>query len=455
MKYLKELIIEFDKNQYDRLLGENFTQTEKRIFKIYRDTSKPLNDKDVAELLSIKESTLKKLQSKLLNEVIVLFSSDDIIDKINFLSTNNNHRIILHLARKEIKILEESKDLEKLSDLCYLVPSKMLNGLIDSFDLDEIAFFRDRFIKLNPNKKETKKTILKIVFLILKGYQFDQKKDDALLYKKEIDALEISDNIELQFWNNKLLGDYYTIIGQDSNYYKHIKANYILVSENLNAFSKKSILNSKLSYTFCLVADNEFLEAYNLIKELFEDKTNSIKSGLRYVDLLSQVCIVLGKYEEARKVILENYPINNDKPGKFAEIYFGNTTILALIDILENKLDDAFAKISVAKIGLKKQYFIYLDCLLRLVEQAYFYKIKNYAIAENLHKKNLKFYQYHKIKDLDVIENAHKLVCQFYKMDFSDKKIKPKYQKYLNELNQGEFAFIGHFIERLNPQFKV
>lgn len=455
MKYLRELIIKLDENQFEKLLINKFTQTEKQILKAYRDSNKLVDDKSLALELSIKESTLKKLQSKLLNEVIVFFSSEDILDKIEFLSVNNNHRILLHLARKEVKKLEKSKDFEKLSNVCYLVPGKMLNGLLDSFNLAEIYFFRDKFIELNPVDKENEKATIKMISLILKGYQFDVKKDNVVQYKEEIDAIKINDTPELKFWMNKLLGDYYSASGLVDYYYKYTTDNFKLVSENPTLFAAKTILNSKLSYTYCLVEENNFEDAYNLIKALFEDKTNNIKSGLCYVDLYSQICIVLGKYEEARATILANYPINNEKPGKFAEIYFGNTTILALIDILEDKLDEAFIKISVAKIGLKKQYFIYLDCLLRLVEQAYFYKIKNYELAENLHKKNLKFYQYHKITDLDIIENGHKLICQFYKMDFSGRAITPKYQKYQNELNHGEFAFIGHFIERLNPHFKI
>lgn len=451
MKYLKKLIANLDAEQYESLLTMPLTNTEKKLINFYRERNTSLDDVSLAESLSIKESTLKKIQSKLINEVLSFFSlSDNLMDKLDFLSKNNSHRLLMHIAKKEMKLLEKSKNYKLLSELCFNTPFKMLNGLLDSFCLEDIFLFRDKFIALNPTK-QYEITKLNIVVLILEGYQFNPKKDDIVDYKKRIDLINTEKNLVLEFWKNKLLGDYFNITCEYDKYLDCIKKNYLLTQGNLSKFSKENIVSSELIYSFYLVEHNKFQEAYDLLQKVFERKTYEIKKGMRYVDLFSQLCIVLGKYEEARKTILDNYPINNAKPGKFAEIYFGSTTILAIIDILENKMEDAFEKISVAKIGLKKQYFIYLDSLLRLVEQAYFYKTKNYSLADSFYQKNMKFYQYHDLEDLIAMKNGHKVIHYYYKMNFN-KRNSTKCQQYIKDLNQGELAFVGHFLEKLGQK---
>ena len=116
---------------------------------------------------------------------------------------------------------------------------------------------------------------------------------------------------------------------------------------------------------------------------------------------------------------------------------------------MEGNNEKAHKKILAAKIGLKKQYFIFLDALLRLVEHAYYLKIKDFEFVDSLYQKNIKFYQYHEVGGLEIIFGAHKLIAAFAKQAFDKKPLSEKCKEYQNELDKGDFAFIGHFIKKL------
>ena len=99
MKYLRELIKKISQNDFELLKIQNFTATEKKLLVLYRNDKKELDDEFLATQLSLKPSTLKKLQSKLLFDVLKVLSSENILDQINFLAKVNCHRILLHIAK--------------------------------------------------------------------------------------------------------------------------------------------------------------------------------------------------------------------------------------------------------------------------------------------------------------------------------------------------------------------
>lgn len=450
MKYIRELIKKIPKADYDLLQKHSFSKTEKELIAHYRNDKEENTDEFLAAKLLVKVSTLKKLQSNLLVDIIVVLASEDIFEQTNYLSSVNCHKLLIHTARKKIIKLQKENNIELLAKMYLDVPYKLLSSVLTDYNIKELKKFNKEFQQIKPGVSyESVK--LEILLYILEFMQLNTLTDKYKVWlEKSIQKIDTLGNPELEFWKNKLIGDYYELIDEEK-YFEIIKANMELVNQNAFDFNKTLIINSKLQYCFYLIHNNKFQETYDFYRQLELEYPETVGTGksLRYNDMISQVCIVLGKYEEARKFILIGCPIEDEEPGKFAEIYFGNTTILAMLDILEGNLEKAYKKISAAKIGLKKQYFIFLDSLLRIVEQAYYFKIKDYDFVDSLHQKNIKFYKYHESVDLEVLLSAHKIITAYVKQDFDKKQLSEKYEDYLKELSQAEFAFIGHFIKNL------
>lgn len=448
MKYIKELVNKISEVQFEKLTNSAFTETELKLLHYYRTSDKEETEEKIAENLGLKCNTLNKLQSKLVNDILLFFNpTNEIVDKISFLAVNNCHRIMLHIGRKEINQLIKNKQQKELAFLYKTLVYKLLSSIIDIYDIKEVRHFANAYKKLEPTEVlEYNK--LYMVVLILDLMQRNELNEEEIIYfQNEIESLEIGDDVIALHWKNKFYMDFYGFIDSEK-VLECIKANYDLVTQNESLFSENLIVNTKLMYCFYLLEQQQFEELYAYYFEIYRQHPHE-KKGIRYVDLMAQLCIVLNKYDEARAFILESYPIENDDPGPFAEFFFGNTTILAMIDILQNKMEDAFRKISVAKIGLKKQYFIFLDSLLRLVEQAYFVKTKDFEMAEILHLKNLKFYQYHTLAGLEIMESAHKILNAYAKQAVIKKPLSTKYQAYFEPLSKGDYAFIGHFIQKV------
>lgn len=450
MKYLREFVKKNSAENFDILIAHSFSDTEKDLLLHYRQDTQDEADSYIANKLEIKISTLKKSQSKLLKEAIEILSSDHIMDQMAFLSHVNCHRILLHFAKKKITQLKKENNIELLAKLYLNIPYHLLSSVITDYNIKDLKKFREEYKKLKPGLSfdSVKQEILVYILEFMQFNKITAKEEK--LFKEHCLIIDTLDNKELEFWKNKLIGDYYHFTDEEK-FLDIVKKNFDLVNKNEFNFNKKLIVNSKLQYCFYLISKNEFQETYSFFHQLIKEYPDELGfgKGLRYVDLISQVCIVLGKYEEAKKWIFSAYPIEDEEPGKFAEMYFGNTTILALIDILEDNLEKAYKKISVAKIGLKKQYFIFLDALLRIVEQAYYLKMEDFDFADSLYQKNLKFYQYHQVEDLKVMEGAHKILSAYAKQAFDKKPLSDKVRNYQDELNSGDFAFVGHFIEKL------
>lgn len=450
MKYIEEFIKKISAEDFNILIGQAFTKTEIDLILYYRNQAEDVSDENLATQLGIKPSTLKKIQSNLLFEAIRILSSDYIIDQTAYLSSVNCHRILIHVTSKKLSELKKEQNTEELIKLYTDIPYKLLGALITDYDIKKLNKFKKEFQILKPGLSyESVK--LEILLYILEYMQYDSLSDEQIKwFETDFHKIDTLGNPELEFWKNKLVGDYYHLVDGDK-YLELVKDNLELVNNNSFDFSESLILNSKLQYCFYLINHNKFQETYDFYNQLTLEypKILGTSKGLRYTDLISQVCIVLGRYEEARSFILNAYTIEEDEPGKFAEIYFGNTTVLAMLDILEGNFEKAHKKISVAKIGLKKQYFTFLDALLRLVEQAYYFKIKDYEFADSLYQKNIKFYQYHKIDGLEVIFGGHKILSAYAKKDFNKKPLSAKCKEYQHELDQGDFAFIGHFIKNI------
>lgn len=450
MRYIRELIKKIPESDFSLLQAYAFSNTEKELIAHYRNDKEEDTDDFLAAKLLIKVSTLKKLQSNLLVDIINVLASEDIFDQTAYLSSVNCHKLLIHIARKKINESIKEENTELLAKIYVDIPYKLLSSVLTDYNIKELKKYKKEFQRLKPGKSyESVK--LEILLYILEFMQINTLSEKYKAWLEDtIKKIDTLGNPELEFWKNKLIGDYYELIDEEK-YFEIIKANMELVNQNLFDFNKPLIINSKLQYCFYLIHNNRFQETYDFYNQLEKEYPDTVGTGksLRYNDMISQVCIVLGKYVEAREFILKGYPIEDEEPGKFAEIYFGNTTVLAMLDILEGNLEKAYKKISAAKVGLKKQYFIFLDSLLRLVEQAYYFKIKDYDFMDSLYQKNIKFYKYHDTADLEVLLSAHKIITAYAKQDFDKKQLSEKYVDFQNELNQGEFAFIGHFIKNL------
>ena len=78
--------------------------------------------------------------------------------------------------------------------------------------------------------------------------------------KSDLDFLNgILDDCNIKFEDLLFLKELYDLaIDQEEKYFECVQNNYNLVLKNKADVSDQNILNSKLSYTFCLVNDNDF-----------------------------------------------------------------------------------------------------------------------------------------------------------------------------------------------------
>ena len=278
MKYLRELIKKISQNDFELLKIQNFTATEKKLLVLYRNDKKELDDKILAIQLSIKPSTLKKLQSKLLFDVLKVLSSENILDQITFLAKVNCHRILLHIAKGKISQYKKEKKTEELAALYLDIPNKLLGAVFTDYDIKDIYKFRKEYMILKPeiNFESVKLEILTHILHYMKFTRFTEK--DAKWFAKEFPKIDTLGNPELEFWKNSLIGDYYDDTDEEK-YFEIVKRNIELVNNNVFDFNEKIIINCKLQYCFCLISENKFQETYQYYKQLSEDYPKIIGSA--------------------------------------------------------------------------------------------------------------------------------------------------------------------------------
>jgi hypothetical protein len=120
-----------------------------------------------------------------------------------------------------------------------------------------------------------------------------------------------------------------------------------------------------------------------------------------------------------------------------------------LIDILNDRFENAFDKLQVAKRGLQKSNFYSLDALLRLVENCLFLIEGNYDLAVEQTKKNLKFHHYHKEHPMAAdFMAAHKLIPKLIKCHFDDVSLTVEDLNSLKGWKQGDLAFAGKLLDK-------
>lgn len=439
---------------------------EKKVFDYTKSQKEDFSVADASNELQISEAHFRKAHSSVLQKTYKHLVPEQGIPLLRFLSRRQLHKQTYHelykLEKKHLKA-ENTAELEKLffnsvelfmnSDLSYFKPgfSTSLRNKYKTYGKDEPEY-KHTILELQELYHEISVYSRKYALTDPNRIQFIKNIDKYSDYFK--DKLLSTDIPEANFWYYYFMAHYSDNIENSLQQKLHYleKAGEICDS-NPGIFPEYYYINIKLNTALCYYDNSDFDHSYQVFNKVFEENPKWVKTSIFYMDIFVQLNIALGKFQAAKELLYLIYKFDQQKPWEYNGKNFGPLSILGLILLLQDEYEDAYKCIQKAQQLCVKTSFYYLESLIRILENSYFFLIGSYDIAEQLTSKNIKFHQYKKAgEEGEFFASFHKLIKEFSKYKYQDKLPASKYKTMYNKWMEAEFAFIGQLLKKMKTQ---
>jgi tetratricopeptide (TPR) repeat protein len=411
--YLHQLLSRLSDEEIAQIkLGSSLSGKEAEVFDYLADKRKTdcPGIEEMAGELEMSSSHFRKNLSGIMPKVFIGLGLERPIDKFGFLCHRMLHEVLRHEVNMQTKRWEKEGETEELRQLYSYVIEMFMNMDLSGYDEKYIDSLSAKYRALYPEKTDDpiilpqiQKALFEIDTLPIrpkfKG-KFKQHKEAE--FKSVVNRCKQvihsgTEDEALLYWSFYFLGMYYSKMeldfGQAIDSLQQLEAiTKGKSSHEALRFSKRSLMVLAMVY----LRESRFEESYQSFKLLFERDPDLYKKGLYYSDHFMRLCISMNKLQEAEEVLMRAFELDLENPD------YSNSdeyAVLALIEMMTDRMDDAFTHIQWAKQGLQKNYFFHLDSMTRLIEQGYFVLNGDWELAVDTGEKNTKFFDYHKEKE--------------------------------------------------------
>ncbi|MEX0812625.1 MAG: hypothetical protein WD048_10450 [Chitinophagales bacterium] len=469
MIYLQELLHALYSEELEKLKSLHLRGVEAKVFEYVKSQDTSFSVPEAANSLDISEAHFRKVHSKLLQKAYDKLVPEGEVKLLHFLSRRYLHNQVKHELFKLEKKLLESSDKNGLEHLFFNAVELFLNANLEIYDANFLKELRKKYTQYGKEQAEYKHVIIelqeyynKVSYISRKYAVTDQKRIDFL---KDIDQklnyfeqqlLSVVDPLA-HFWFYYFKVHYYENSGvrrekKQALLYKVIE----VYDKNSHCFPEYFKINPTLNLALTYYDQSDFELAYKYFEKIFTQYPEWMKGAIFYVDIFIQLHIAMGKYAKAGELIYFYYRFDKQKPYKYNGKNFGALSILGLVYLLEENYETAYKCIQKAQQLCVKTNFYYLESMIRIFENAYFFLIDDFVVSEQLTAKNIKFHQYKKCgAEGDFFMGFHRLITAFSKYKFDHKIPNEKHKLFYKQWQSSEFAFIGQLLKKMKNEIDL
>lgn len=469
--YLQRLFVRLSPKEIDTLQALPFTESQQKVFDYIFANRHEMMPKvpAMAKQVGISPAHFRKVNSVVLQKCYQALAPEERI--IQFLCAHTLHVNAMHEVKKLEKKYLKNGQTVALENLYRSIPRFFTSMDFSEYDEGFIQGVIEKYEQHYP-QHVTQLLIMKMEFTFTK-----MNKTQAVVPKNEQERLAwvsyfkeqivffekmhqqtIPTNEQyLSAWSLEYLkAEYFSKMEKNiPQAVQHYQTQLQIYEANSQKLAHSYKLNPSLRLVLLSFENSQFEEAFVVIRSLFEEFPQFLSKNLFWVDKLVQLGIILNQLDFTRAILEKYRPHDPANPGSFFQINDDVAIQLAIMDILEDKLDAAFTKIQDAKIGIQKTYFFPIDASLRLVENTYFYLIGETILADDMVTKNLKFYNYNKEKPNALFfKTFHRIIRHFIRNPFGNKTLPTDLETAYQDWQKGEHAFLGKLLEKIKDQKK-
>lgn len=463
MIYLQQLLNNVSPDELSTLKEMEQTGTETKVFDYILNQKDDFAVSEAAEQLELSKVHFRKTHSILLQKAYDILEPKGGLELLRLLARRNVHSQVKHeLGKLEKQYLAENEH-EKLKELFYNAVELFLNTNLSEFNIDfvnELAVKYKEYAKDEPYYKKLIPELLVMYYeqsIYSRKYaSTDQVRIDFFKKVKERskhfkEHLLNSNDPWAEFWYYNQTSHYYEQSSRDiENIRKYMRKAIETIDKKPEIFPLQYKILTNLNLGMSYYDSSDFEEAEKIFTKIFDTYPENLRGSIFFVDAFIQLNIAIGKNEKAKELIFFYYNYDQEKPYEYSGKHFGPLSILGLVYFLEDQLDLGYKCVQTAQQICVKSSYYYIESMIRIFENSYFFLTGEYDLAEQLTSKNIKYHQYKKCgEEGDFFIGYHKLIKAFIKCKFDNKKPSKKFEAIYKGWQEAEFRFIGKLLEKM------
>lgn len=467
MIYLQQLCKTISNTELNLLKEAGFKGLEAKVFAYILKQADSFTVAEAAAELGLSEVHFRKTHSSLLHKTYNILAPEGGLKLLQFLARRNVHNQVKHeLGKLEKKLLAENNAAE-LERLFYNAAELFLNMDLSVYDIDYLNTIVEKYKLYGKNEAFYKQLIPELHVLFYQQSVFsrkyastDQKRIDffksvpekTAYFKKHL--IGSGDNWA-EFWFYNHLAHYYE--QSDREDIEKRRESLILsiatIEKEAEIFPIEYKILSNLNLAMSYYDSSEYLAAEKIFNNIFQLYPEKLRGSIFYVDSFIQLLIAIGENKRAQEKLFYYYAYNADKPYVYEGNNFAPLSILGLTYLLDNDFEKGYKCVQRAQQLCVKSSFYYIESMIRILENSYFFLVGEYDTAEQLTTKNIKYHQYKKNgEEGDFFIGFHKLIPAFIKYKFENKLPNKNYEHLYRAWQEGEFRFLGVLLEKMKLQ---
>lgn len=345
--------------------------------------------------LGVSKSFFDKTTSLLLDKTLAHFAATDFWAKMKWLHHKQLFHLLLHELKLEEKRLQKTTSKKELK-LFYLHAFNIVRLFnFNDFPEDKLNYYCNHYIKLLNNEEEEKLVVQSVLQNVLIHYHNHRSSGSA--FRKKSAAL-LHRFLKVAIANNFVLAQVHIHIAfsaisellQADEAITHLQE-----AQRLALLIPEKVERRTQIYLLVMLADllaerNDFNTSISYYKQAFDSFPEILKLKMYHPYNYCFVLLCAGKTKEAEKNLkqfiapfLENNLASNN--------HFDILRLYAIFYLLHNETAKA-GKFLQQLLQFPKDDFTPLgDLLLRFVHNVYCLQVNDFALAQSMLKKNMKF----------------------------------------------------------------
>jgi tetratricopeptide (TPR) repeat protein len=398
MSYLLDFVKSLSETELQQFRQLDLIGKEELVRNEYANqfSDKTFDESALQAKLYLSKSHFDKINSVLLNKAVAHFAGSNLGNKLDFLFSKQLEGLVLHELKVLEKQLKKQHDQNALKDFYDQASICIIRFNFNYFPVKEIEYYVTNYIQLLGADEEAKKyKALAKRETVLIQYYSSRKNGDKNIEKSSAKLLqwetEIKDKnlFEAEYAIYLGIGAYYEIFDNEKclYYLKQADTAAKKVYDKLSE-SEKIIMLSMLGQHYIVM--NRFEEGIAKYEEAYSKFPHIIGTRLYHpYQLVFALLIVkdFKKAKEAMKAHMEPF-LKNENARNF---HFDILRLYAIYHLLNHETEKAGNYLQQLQQFGKEDFTVLGDVLFRLVHNVYCIQTGDYALANDVFKKNIKY----------------------------------------------------------------
>lgn len=395
MSYLLDFVKSLDENELLQFRKLDLLGKEALVRDEYANQAKGFDESFLPVKLQLTKSHFDKTNSVLLDKAMIYFAGSCLKDKLDFLGRKQLSHLIQHELKLTEKKLKKQNNAETLREFYEEAFRASTVANYNNFPVKEIDYYCKAYVRmLDKNEVALKYRILaKREETTIRYYtsrqkgSFENKKSlkNLLVWQRRIKGEKL---FEVESRINLGLSAYYEVSDINKSLYYLLEADSAArkVYDKITDRDKSFLLAMLGQQLIVLSRYKEGIEKYEELFSRFPERANYLYHPYQFVFALL-IVKDLKLAEQAMKKYIEPF-LKNENARNF---HFDILRLYAIYHLLNHETELAGNYLQRLLQFSKEDFTPMGDVLFRLVHNVYCVQIRDYALAADVLKKNIKF----------------------------------------------------------------